>query len=190
MKTSTLASLLLGLTAFGASAHAAGTYTLTKVTFSGNAQVPTTELQAALPIQPGQSIDSDGVQQETDAVGEIYKKHNVGASLSARFTVTKNKYATIAYTLAEQAPVAPTVTHVGITVDHVTATGNKQVATADIIAASAIKPGDTVTNEKIAAAQAAIVALYKKKNVGFTISTDWTNTQPQHVDMVFKIVEK
>ena len=42
----------------------------------------------------------------------------------------------------------------------------------------------------ITAAQAAIVALYKKKNVGVQVNTDWTDVSPQHVAMVFKIAEK
>ena len=167
-----------------------GSYTLGKVTFVGNAQVPTSELQAALPIQPGEKIDQAGMQQESDAVGQVYRKHNVGASMSARLTVTPHKEAMLTYTFTEQAPVAPTVNHVGITADHVTVTGNSKIATANILAAANIKPGDTLTSEKIAAAQVAIVALYKKANIGSTINSDWTTTTPQHVDLVFKVVEK
>lgn len=176
----------------GAAANAApaGSYTLGKVTFVGNSQVPSGELQSALPIQPGEKIDEAGMSQETDAVEQVYRKHNVGASLSIRKTITPRKVALLTYTFAEQAPVAPTVTHIGITADHVGVAGNKKISTDKILAAANLHPGDTLTNEKIAAAQTAILALYKKANVGATINSGWTNTTPQHVDLVFTVVEK
>ena len=181
--------------AFGASLFVAATataapssWTLQKVTFQGNRQVPTDELQAALPIQPGDKLDQSGVQSELDAISAVYSKHNVGVGISQRLSALGKK-ASITYTLTEQAPTAPTVVHVGVTADSVSVTGNKQVTTASILAAANIAPGSQVTNEKIQAAQAAITALYKKKNVGASIGTNWTNTAPQHVAMVFKITE-
>lgn len=169
---------------------ATGSYTLTKVTFKGNVQVPTAELLAALPVQVGQTIDQAGLQQNVTAIGQVYQKHNVGTSITQSMTVIHHTKAIINYTFVEKEPVAPTVTHVGITVDHVTVTGNVRIKTPVILAAANIKPGETVTNETIKAAQDAISALYKKANIGSSVSTDWTNTTSQHVDMVFKVVEK
>ena len=182
------ASMLSGVAANAAALT--GSYTLGKVTFVGNDQVPTSDLQAALPVQPGEKIDDAGMQQETDAVEQVYRKHNVGASLRIRKTIKPREVAELTYTFTEQAPVAPTVTHVGITADHVGVTGNSKISTVNILSAANLKPGDTLTNEKIAAAQAAILALYKKANIGATINTGWTNTTPQHVDLLFTIVEK
>ncbi|MCQ8239999.1 POTRA domain-containing protein [Rhizosaccharibacter radicis] len=164
-------------------------YTLTGVTFQGNEKISSEELQAALPIQPGQPIDKAGLQENINAVVATYQKHNIGVKISQRMRELHNK-ATIAYTLEEQAPVAPTVTHVGITADSVTASGNKKISTADIIAAGGIKPGDQITQAKLAQAQAAISALYKKANIGSSVGTDWTNTAPQHIALVYKIEEK
>ncbi len=171
-------------------ADPAGTYTLSKVTFQGNAQVPTAELQAALPIQPGETIDHAGLQQDADAVAAVYQKHNVGAHMTTRLTVRGKTRAEVTYSFAEQAAVAPIVQHIGVTADSVSVTGNSKVSTADILAAANIKPGQEVTNPEISAAQAAIVALYKKANVGVSVSTDWTNVSPQHVAMTFKVGEK
>ena len=188
-----------------------GTYTLGKVAFQGNAQVPTADLQAALPVQPGQRIDQAGMQQDADAVAAVYQKHNVGASITTKITVLHKTRAEITYVFAEQAPIAPIVRHIGVTADSVSVTGNTKVSTADILAAPpagvapppntraapaqrgpapGIKPGQVVTNPEITAAQTAIVALYKKANVGVAVNTDWTNVSPQHVAMVFKITEK
>ncbi len=167
-----------------------GSYTLSRVTFQGNAQVSTEELQAALPYKAGDSIDQAGLQADADAVAGVYRKHNVGASIGQRFSMLHNK-ATLAYTLDEKAPVAPTVVHVGITADTVTVTGNARVKTADILAAANIRPGQTVTQDQVQAAQAAISALYKKANVGSSVGFDFTKAaQPQHINLVFKIVEK
>ncbi len=187
-----LGAALAGAALLCAPAHGqglTGSYTLSKVTFQGNAQVPTADLEAALPIQVGQKIDQAGLQQDADAVEAVYQKHNVGAHLSIKST-TLGRRLTLTYTFAEQAPEAPIVRHVGVTADTVSVTGNTKVSTADILAAANIKPGQVVTNPEISAAQAAIVALYKKANVGVAVNTDWTNVSPQHVAMVFKITEK
>ena len=162
-------------------------WTLTRVNFVGNSQVPTSELEAALPIRPGDPIDRAGLESETDAVGGVYRKHNVGVNISQRLSALGSK-ATLTYTLAEQT-TPPPVTHVGITADSVSVTGNKRVSTAAILAAANIAPGSLVDNARIQAAQNAITALYKKQNVGASIATDWTTPAPQHVAMVFKITE-
>jgi outer membrane protein assembly factor BamA len=180
-----LAAILVGPGAYAAQS----TWTLTKVTFQGNTQVPTSELQAALPIQPGDTIDKAGAQDELDAIGSVYKKHNVGVGISQRMSA-QGKKASITYILTEQAPTAPTVVHIGITVDSVSVTGNSRVPTSAILAAANIPVGSQISNDKIAAAQSAITALYKKKNVGASVATDWTYPQPQHVAMVFKITEQ
>ena len=160
-------------------AQSSASYTLRKVTFVGNNQVPSAELQAALPYGVGQKVDHDGLQADMDAISGVYRKHNVGASVSQRMTATGH-VATVTYTFTEQAPVAPTVVHVGVTADTVTASGN-----------SRIRPGGPITTPAIQAAQVAIIALYKKANIGCTVNSDWTNAgQPQHVNLVFRIVEK
>jgi outer membrane protein assembly factor BamA len=202
MKTGKFLAVLLGCAALPlampvtwTTAHAqdkaaTGSYTLTKVTFKGNVQVPTAELLAALPVQVGQTIDQAGAKENVAAIGQVYQKHNVGTNITQSMTIIHHTKAIIAYTFVEQAPLAPTVVHVGITVDHVSVTGNARIKTPAILAAANIKPGQTVTNEAIKAAQDAISALYKKSNIGSMVSTDWTNTTPQHVDMVFKVTEK
>ena len=197
MRSNRLAACLSATTLLAAScvataalADVKGSYTLSKVTFQGNAQVSTEELEAALPYKAGDSIDQAGLQADAAAVGAVYQKHNVGASISQRFSMLHNK-ATLAYTLEEKAPVAPTVTHVGITADTVTVTGNARIKTADILAAANIRPGQTVTQDQIQAAQAAISGLYKKANIGSSVGFDFTNAaQAQHINLVFKITEK
>ena len=178
---------LAGLLATTTSLAAPSSWTLTKVDFHGNSQVPTSELEAALPFKPGDKIDRAGLQSETDAVGSVYQKHNVGVNIGQRLSALGPK-ATLTFTLAEQTSV-PVVTHVGITADSVSVTGNKRVSTAAILAAANIAPGSQVDNVKIQAAQNAVTALYKKKNIGASVATDWTNLAPQHVAMVFKITE-
>ena len=155
---------------------------------SATPRCPPANFSLPLPIQPGDTLDRAGVQSEFDAVQQVYRKHDVGASISQRLT-TLGRKASITYTLTEQAPSAPTVVHVGVTADSVSVTGNTRVGTAEILTAADIPPGSQVTNAKIQAAQAAIMALYKKKNVGASIATDWTNNAPQHVAMTFKITE-
>ena len=186
-----LAALLAGtLAVLPARAQSGASYTLRKVTFVGNNRVPSAELQAALPYKVGQTIDHDALQADMDAISGVYRTHNVGAHISQRMTATGHA-AAITYTFAEQAPVVPTVTHVGITADTVSVVGNSRIKTADILAASGIKPGGPVSTQSIQAAQNAITGLYKKANIGSTVSTDWTNAaMPQHVNLVFKIVEK
>lgn len=187
------AAPLLGATVLVAPAMAqtaTGSFTLTKITFQGNDHVSTDELETALPHKVGDTVDHAALQEDANAVSAVYQKHNIGAGITQRMTSLHNK-AQITYIIAEKAPVAPTVTHVGITADTVSVSGNSRITTANILAAASIKPGDTITNAKIQAAQTAIQGLYKKANIGSTITTDWTNgAQAQHINLVFKIVEK
>ncbi len=190
LRAGAAALLAAGLAAPAMAQTAPGSYTLTKITFQGNSQVPTDELMAALPYKAGDKVDHAALQEDANAVGAVYQKHNVGAGITQKMTSLHNK-AQLTYIIDEKAPVAPTVVHVGITADTVSVTGNKKIPTAAILAAANIKPGDTVTNEKIQAAQTAIQGLYKKANIGSSISTDWTNAaQAQHINLVFKITEK
>lgn len=187
-RLSAAATPVVMLLAGAAPATAApSTWTLTKVEFVGNARVPTSELQGALPLKPGDKIDRAGVESETDAVGQVYRTHNVGVNISQRLSALGSR-ATLVYTLTEQAP-APAASPTGITADSVSVTGNTHVTTAAILAAAQITPGSVVDNGKIQAAQNAITALYKKKNIGASVATDWTIPAPQHVAMVFKITE-
>ena len=186
------AALLLSLQAplAARAAGSDGTHTRTKGPVQGNTQGSPADLQAALPVQPGQTIDQAGMQRDVDAVQALYGARNVGVTINARLPVMHKTQAVLVFELAEQAPQAPIVRHVGVTADTVSVTGNSKVSTADILAAANIKPGQVVTNPEITAAQAAIVALYKKNNVGVVVNTDWTDVSPQHVAMVFKITEK
>lgn len=183
------AASLAALLPLTAPAMAAPTsWTLTKVSFVGNAQVPTSELEAALPFKPGDRIDRAGVGSETDAVGQVYQKHNVAVNISDRLTALGSK-ATLTYTLAEQAPAPPAAAPSGITADSVSVTGNSRISTATILTAANIQPGGQVDNAKLQAAQNAIVALYKKKNIGVSVQSDFTNLAPQHVAIIFRITE-
>lgn len=182
-----IGAILAGVT--GNAQAAPSAYTLRHVIFKGNERVPTSELMAALPIQPGQTFHREDLQAETDAVTNVYRSHNVGANLAASLSLTGGGSATLTYTLTEQAPPPPPQ-HVSIVADSVTVTGNKRIPSDRILAAAAIRPGDPLSNEKLTAAQAAVSALYKKANIGSTVSMDWTNTAPNRVALVIKIVEK
>ncbi|MBE7212193.1 MAG: hypothetical protein INR65_14320 [Gluconacetobacter diazotrophicus] len=184
-----LAALMAGGTA---AAQAQGaSYTLGKVTFSGNEKVSTDELMAALPYQPGSKVDQAALQADINAVSAAYGKHNVGAKISAQMKVLQHTKAIVAITVEEQAPVAPVVRHVGNVADAVTVQGNKKVSTADILAASRIQPGGPVTNESLSAAQAAIIALYKQKNIGVSVQTNFANaSEVGHVNITFVVTEK
>lgn len=182
-----IGALIAGLA--GEAQAAPSTYTLRQVVFKGNERVPTSELMAALPIQPGQTFRRDDLQAETDAVANVYRSHNVGANLASSLLLTGGGAATLTYTLTEQAPPPPPQ-HVAMVADSVSVTGNKRIPTDRILAAAAIRPGDALSNEKIAAAQAAVSALYKKANIGSSVGIDWTNTAPSHLAIVIKVVEK
>lgn len=161
---------------------------LQRIEVIGNHRVPTADIDSAMTVHVGQKITKADLAANENAVIDVYKHANVGASLRQRLTVQPSGAATVAYLITEQAAPAPQGPAV-LRVDKVTVEGNNKITTDAIDSVITLHPGDIVDEAKVTANMQAILALYKKKNVGAQIVPSATYPQPNHAVVDYKITE-
>jgi len=162
---------------------------LVRVTVSGNHQVPTAAIRRAMTIHPGETVTRADLQANLNAIVDVYRKANVGASFKQRLTISPNGRTDVAYLIAEQAPQAAPAPAV-LRVDHVTFEGNKAVSSDAIRSVITLRPGQPVSNADVAANMQAIMQLYRKKNVGVTITPNASYPAPNQAVIDYRIAEK
>ncbi len=159
---------------------------LKKLVITGNKDVTTEEIMAALPFHQGDTVTQNQIAEGVQDVLGVYKKKNVGVSFGQKMKFIGNKDVEVQWLIGEQAAQAPQA----LVVDEVVFTGNKKVSTADLQAATALKAGSEVSNDTVSADQQAIQALYKKKNVSMSVGMTPTYPTPGHAVVTWIIVEK
>ncbi len=192
MRASTVALLLAAMPGIAW----AQTYTLDKVIISGNKQVPSATLNAALAEKPGTQVTKDDIIADQDNILAVYKKANVGMGIKvllATKTVRNVPHAEVTFKIVEDvAPPAQAVT-VPNKLAHMTFVGNVIETTDALAAAAALKPGDVVTNDILQAAQKRILAVYqsdhKAQLANVNIEGDIATPTPGQVDLTWKITE-
>ncbi len=162
---------------------------LQRIEVIGNHRVSTTDIDSAMTVHVGQKVTKADLMANESAVVDVYKHANVGASLRQRLTVQPSGAATVTYLITEQAAPAPQGPAV-LRVDKVTVEGNSLITTDAIDSVITLHPGDAVDEAKVTANMQAILALYKKKNVGVQIAPSATYPQPNHAVVDYKITEK
>ncbi len=162
---------------------------LQRIEVIGNHRVPTTDIDSAMTVHVGQKVTRADLVANENAVVDVYRHANVGASLKQRLTIQPSGAATVAYLITEQAAPAPQGPAV-LRVDKVTVEGNSLITTEAIDSVITLRPGDTVDEAKVTTNMQAILALYKKKNVGAQIMPSATYPQPNHAIVDYKITEK
>ena len=190
MRHSTTA-LLLGATMLAAPAAWADTvYNVAKVTIVGSKTVPNEKLYAVVQEHPGQKVTVNDIIADRDAISKVLEDAHVGGAVkpSVKTTGTKSE---IIFTIEDQGVQAPVVTKVAPKLDAEIFDGNASIPTDKLAAASGINPGDDLSNEKIAAAQAAILATYKAAKLPVNVSISGENKVVGNgkVDVYWHIVE-
>ena len=162
---------------------------LLKLSVTGNKQVPTAALDSAMTISVGQKVTRADLAANLNAIIDVYRKANVGAGFRQKMTIPHPGQVLVEYMIEEQAappPQAPTV----LRADKVTFEGNKQVTSDAISSVITIKPGAPVDTAMISSSMQAIMALYKKANVGVQITPSFSYPQPHHAIVDYRIEEK
>ena len=162
---------------------------LLKMTVTGNQRVPTADIEQAMTVHVGDRVTRTDLAANLNAIVDVYRKANVGAGFKQRMTIPRPGQVLVAYMIEEQAPPPPQAAAV-LQADKVTFEGNKRITSDAIQSVITLKPGDPVDSAKVSANMAAILALYKKANVGVQISPSATYPQPNHVVLDYKIDEK
>ncbi len=190
MRHSTTA-LLLGATMLAAPAAWAETvYNVAKVTIVGSKTVPNDKLYAVVQEHPGQKVTVNDIIADRDAISKVLEDAHVGGAVkpSVKTTGTKSE---IIFSIEDQGVQAPIVTKVAPKLDAEIFDGNASIPSDKLAAASGLTPGEDLSNDKITAAQVAIVAAYKaaKLPVGINISGENKVVGNGKVDVYWHIVE-
>jgi outer membrane protein assembly factor BamA len=184
-------ALLLGATMLAAPAAWADTvYNVAKVTIVGSKTVPNEKLYAVIQEHPGQKVTVNDIIADRDAISKVLEDAHVGGAVkpSVKTTGTKSE---IIFSIEDQGVQAPVVTKVAPKLDAEIFDGNVSIPSDKLAAASGINPGDDLSNEKIAAAQAAIMATYKAAKLPVNVSISGENKVVGNgkIDVYWHIVE-
>ena len=162
---------------------------LLKLTVTGNSRVPTADLEQAMTVHVGDKVTRADLAANMNAIVDVYRKANVGAGFKQRMTIPRPGQVLVAYMIQEQAAPPPQAAAV-LRVDRVTFEGNKQVSSDKIASAITLRPGDAVNEARVSSNMQAILALYKKANVGVQITPGASYPQPNHAVVDYRIEEK
>ncbi len=184
-------ALLLGTTLLAAPAAWADTvYNVAKVTITGNKSVPTDQLMAVVQEHPGSKVTVNDIIADRDAISKVLENAHVVGSVvpSVKTQGTKSE---VVFTVNDGGVQAPVVTKVAPKLDAEIFDGNVSIPTETLAAASGLKPGDDLSDDKIKAAEASIFATYKaaKLPVGVQISGENKRLDNGKYDVLWHITE-
>jgi outer membrane protein assembly factor BamA len=186
----------IGLLVIGAGLMAAGaaradqSYLVSKVTITGNKSVPTSQLMAAVQERPGSRVTVNDIIADRDAISKVLESAHVLGSVKPSIKTQSGK-SEIVFAIEDEGVHAPVVTKVSPKLDQEIFQGNASLSSDQLATASGLKPGDDLSNDKIAAAQAAIVAAYKAAKLPVSVTINGENKQLQNgtYDIIWHITE-
>ncbi|GBQ30449.1 POTRA domain-containing protein [Gluconacetobacter sacchari] len=161
---------------------------LKSLVISGNKQVSTDEILAALPFHQGDTVTRNQIDAGVQDVMGVYQKKNVGLKFGEKLKFAGSAV-NVEWMIEEQAPQA--ARQVALVVDRIVFQGNKKLSDADLTAATRLRPGSTIDQAAMAADQQAVQQAYKKHNVSAAIGV--VPSQPagdNHVVLTYQITEK
>ncbi|WP_342628137.1 POTRA domain-containing protein [Nguyenibacter vanlangensis] len=188
--TGTAAAVLPQTAAFAAAPPAPNApLKLKSLVVTGNKQVTTDEILAAIPFHQGDTVTRNQIDAAVQDVMGVYQKKNVGLKFGEKLKFAGNAV-NIQWIIEEQAPQAPAAP-AALVVDKIVFEGNKKISSDDLAAAIPLHAGSPIDQASMAAAQTAVQKLYQKRDI--TASIQAVPTQPQgdnHVILTFQISEK
>ncbi len=189
-KISAAALLCTTLLAAGA-ARADTTYTVDKITITGSKTVPTQTILSSLSIHKGSQVTQADIVAGQDDVAATLKKANVVGGIKTAMRSLPKNHVEVIYTIDDQGAHAPTVSHVAPKLHAEVFAGNKVLPTDQLTTAAGLTLGQDLSNEKITAAQQAIVAAYKaaKQPVNVQVAASITQSGNGQADITWNITE-
>jgi outer membrane protein assembly factor BamA len=187
----TTTALLLGATMLAApAARAETTWIINKVFITGSKTVPTDKLFAVVQEHSGSKVTVNEIQSDRDAISKVLEDAHVGGAVQPSMKAVGQKV-DITFAIQDEGVQAPVVTKVAPKLDAEIFDGNASIPSDKLAAASGLTPGEDLTNEKITAAQQAIVATYKaaKLPIGVSINGENKVVGNGKVDVYWHIVE-
>ena len=189
-KISAAALLCTTLLAAGA-ARADTTYVVDKITITGSKTVPTQTILDGLSIHKGSRVTQADIVAGQDDVGNVLKKANVVGGIKTAMRALPKNHVEVIYMIDDQGAQAPVVNHVMPKLHAEIFAGNKALSTDQLRAAAGLTPGQELSNDKISAAQAAIIAAYKaaKKPIDVQVNGNISQSKDGMTDVTWNITE-
>ena len=187
-----LAAAALGAAWLAAPAAFATDYKLDAINITGVKSIPVATLYAVTAEKPGTTVTTDQILADQDAISKALEKANVVGGIATQLVGPKpNGHFEVNFVITDNGVQAPTVVKVAPKLDAQIIDGNVSLTTDALIAATGLKPGEDMTNEKIAAAQQAISAAYKaaKLPLSVGVSGETKMLDGGKVDLLWHVVE-
>lgn len=182
-------AIAAALLAAAPAAHATS-YILDKVEINGVKSVPADQLVAGLKDHAGDKVTTDDLIADQDALEKELEAAHVVGGIQTAMRNKNNGHIDLIFNVNDQGVQAPKTVTVAPKLGTQTFVGNSAVSADDLAAATGLKAGDELSDAKIQAAEAAILAAYKKvKTVGATISGS-VKQNGAAADITWTIVEK
>jgi outer membrane protein assembly factor BamA len=171
-------------------AQAATTYKLDKIEINGVKSVPEAQLLAGLKDHPGDKVATSDLLADQDALTRELEAAHVVGGVKTSLRNKNNGHIDLIFDVDDQGVQAPKVVTVAPKLGQQIFVGNNAIPSDDLAASTGLKPGDELSDAKIQAAEADILAEYKKlsKKVGAQISGS-VKQNGERADVTWTIVE-
>ncbi len=191
MKKISAAVLLCTTLLAAGAARADTTYVVDKITITGSKTVPTQTILNGLSIHKGSRVTQADIIAGQDDVGNVLKKANVVGGIKTGMRALPKNHVEVIYMIDDQGAQAPIVNHVMPKLHAEIFAGNKALTTDQLRAAAGLTPGQELSNDKISAAQQAIIAAYKaaKKPIDVQVNGAISQSKDGTTDVTWNITE-
>lgn len=160
------------------------------VNITGSHSVPLQQLQDAIQEKPGDTVTTDEIVADQGALLKVLGKANVAGGIKTSMKTKANGHIEVTFAIDDQGISKPVVNHVLPKLDRQIFVGNKKLDATALEAATGLKPGEQLSDDKVAAAQKAIGEAYKKVKTNITIAGALAQQPDGLVQITWTITEK
>ncbi|GAN90650.1 surface antigen [Gluconobacter frateurii M-2] len=158
------------------------------VAVEGNKSVPSEDILETFGYHSGQSVTRAQLSDAQKRVAELYQSRGVGADLGEQMHISANKV-DVKLVLREEVPHTHEARQ--LIVDKVDFDGNSSVPTPTLAAATRLQEGAAISDQTLAADEAAIQQVYREKNLGAEIQPQVVYpNHDNHLVLVWQIKER
>jgi outer membrane protein assembly factor BamA len=185
-----IGALTLLATAIAAGpALADSSYTLDKINIRGLKSANPAAIAAQLKDQPGAKVTTDDILGDQDQLEKLLEGQHITGAIKTSLLNKHNGHVEIIFDVDDQGVAKPVTTMVAPKLKTQVFVGNARISADDLQAASGLTPGEDLSTDKIVAAQNAIGAVYKKRDIGVSIQESNVQAADGTVQITWTITE-
>ncbi|WP_099182065.1 POTRA domain-containing protein [Gluconobacter frateurii] len=158
------------------------------IAVEGNKSVPSEEILKTFGYRSGQTVSRAQLSDAQKRVADLYQSRGVGADLGEQMHISADRV-DVKLVLREEVP--PTREARQLIVDKVAFDGNTKVPTPALAAATHLQEGASISDQTLAADEAAIQKVYDEKKLGAEIQPQVVYpNHDNHLVLVWQIKER